>query len=144
MIRCKNSITMFVTDITCSIAYYRIILSEEPQCSDERIASFAAGGQSNVILVKSDEPVRPQSAALLCDDLAERVREWDQWAGVVDLECRGTEWPIQFVVLRDPDDNMLVVLEAPLEQNHSSEITSCAIMPHRQSRSTGKWSELNM
>ena len=129
MIHCNNSITMFVTDIQRSIAYYRIILSEEPQYSDERIASFAAGGQSNVTLVKSDESVRPQSAALLCDDLTERVREWDQWAGMVDLDCHGTEWPIRFAVLRDPDDNMLVVLEAPAKQNHSPEIMNCAIMP---------------
>ncbi|WP_232055981.1 hypothetical protein [Tuwongella immobilis] len=103
----------FVTDLDRSVAFYGIVLGEQPQYREGRSVSYAVGGKSNFTLIQSDPPVSPQSAALLCNSIFEHINEWSQWVSMVDLICNSPSWPMQLVVLRDPDDNTLIVFEAP-------------------------------
>ena len=113
MLQIVESVLFFVSDLERSTAFYRTVLGEEPEVRlEDRLVSFALGGQANFTLLKSDDTVAPRSAALLCDNLDPILAEWQEYAGLIDLVCLDRKWPTRFVVIRDPDHNCLIILEA--------------------------------
>jgi hypothetical protein len=112
MLRTIESVVLFVPDLEDSIPWYRLVLGTEPEVVLERTATFRTGSDLNLQLVDGEGERQPGSAVLVCLDLEAALLSWREWAGVVETECLGPDWPVQLVTLRDPGGNCLVVVEA--------------------------------
>ena len=123
MLRTIASVLLWVPELEPAIAWYRAVLGAEPEVVlAERLVVFQIGSDLRLTLARSEGGPRPGSAGLVCGDLAAALSLWRNWVGVVETECLGPHWPFQFVILRDPGDNCLVVVEAipgcePVGQN---------------------------
>ncbi|HZT83178.1 MAG TPA: VOC family protein [Gemmataceae bacterium] len=112
MIITVEPVVLFIPDLEAAVAWYRAVLGVEPEVILERTALFRTARGGELLLVYGEGERHSGAAVLMCDDLDSALAAWRQWVGVVELECLGPDWPVRLVVLRDPGDNCLVVLDA--------------------------------
>jgi hypothetical protein len=112
MIRTIQSIVLFAANLESSVTWYQVIFGKSPDVRSDKLVSFSITTDADLILVPGDGRTGRKSAALVCDDLDSALSAWRHYVGVVEAEHEGPEWPVRFALLRDPDDNLLLVLES--------------------------------